>query len=226
MLGKFRRYQQIAELEGRQRTAKALENDISRRQRVPIAVIDDQPFPPQNILQNNGYDIRVLGDIKNLNEVEGFSIILCDLNGVGRYLDAKYQGAHIIEEIKRNHPEKFVGAYTGGGVDNEVIERANEAADFFIKKDEDVGEWRSKLDGILVLITNPIYVWKRQRFALVDADVETLDILKLEDAFVKSILNENELHFIGAVQDLGIGKDARAIAQSLVASGIFGIMFG
>lgn len=225
MLEKFRRYQQIAELEGAQRAAKVLENDISRRQRVPIAVIDDQPFPPQNILQNNGYDIRVLGDIKSLTEIENFSIILCDLNGVGKYLDSKYQGAHIIEEIKRNHPEKFVGAYTGGGVDNEVIEKANEAADFFIKKDEDVGEWRSKLDNILRLITNPVFVWKRQRFALVDADVETLDILKLEDAFVRSILNENEHHFISVVQDLGIGSDARAIAQSLIASGIFAIMF-
>lgn len=225
MFGKFRQYQQIAELEGRQRTAKALENDISRRQRVPIAVIDDQPFPPQSILQNNGYDIRVLGDIKSLSEVQNFSVILCDLNGVGKYLDTKYQGAHIIEEIKRNHPEKFVGAYTGGGVDNEIIERANDAADFFIKKDEDVGEWRSKLDGILLLITNPIYVWKRQRFALVDADVETLDILKLEDAFVKSILSESEFHFINAVQDMGLGQDARAIGQSLIASGIFAIMF-
>ena len=225
MLEKFRRYQQIAELEGAQRAAKVLENDISRRQRVPIAVIDDQPFPPQNILQNNGYDIRVLGDIKSLTEIENFSIILCDLNGVGKYLDSKYQGAHIIEEIKRNHPEKFVGAYTGGGVDNEVIEKANEAADFFIKKDEDVGEWRSKLDNILRLITNPVFVWKRQRFALVDADVETFDILKLEDAFVRSILSENEHHFINVVQDLGIGSDARAIAQSLIASGIFAIMF-
>jgi hypothetical protein len=189
-------------------------------------VIDDEPFTPQNTLKNNGYDIHVLGDIKTLIEIQNYNIILCDLQGVGKHLNERSQGAYLIDEIKRNHPEKFVIAYTGGAVDDAVTIKANESADYFLRKDADIEEWRDKLDGIIEFLSNPVEVWRRQRFALVDNNVSTIDIMKLEDAFVRSIDNRNQSQFVQISRKSSVGKDARAIAQSLIASGIFKILVG
>ncbi|MDP3677295.1 MAG: hypothetical protein Q8R44_19720 [Novosphingobium sp.] len=114
MFERWHTYEQIDSLQRSQRISIALGSDRERRMKVPIAVIDDEPFAAQQTLTNNGYDIRTLGDIKTLDEVQSFNVILCDLQGVGRHLDSKNQGAFLIDEIKRNHPEKFVIAYTGG----------------------------------------------------------------------------------------------------------------
>lgn len=142
-------YREISDIERDQRYSAVQTNDVTRRGLVPIGVIDDEAFPPQPTLQNNGYNINVLGDIKKISEVEPFNIILCDLQGVGRHLDERNQGAYLIDEIKRNHPEKFVIAYTGGTSDSSIALKAAEVADFFLRKDADIQEWRDKLDRII-----------------------------------------------------------------------------
>ena len=178
MFEKIFSYRQIYELESSQKTSLSINNDLTRRAKVPIAVIDDEPFLPHQTLNNNGYDIRILGDIKNLSEIKDFNVILCDLQGVGIHLNDKNQGAYLIDEIKRNHPEKFVIAYTGGAVDDEITKMAHESADYFLKKDADVEDWREKLDRSITFLSKPVSVWKRQRYALFTNDVSTLGHLE------------------------------------------------
>ena len=54
------------------RSTSNLQNVQSRRAAIRIAVIDDQPFLPQMILQNYGYNVVQIGDLKNVAEVEIF----------------------------------------------------------------------------------------------------------------------------------------------------------
>ena len=75
-------------------------DSVDKRSKVNLAVIDDEPFAPQTNLSSYGYKITPLGDIKNIHELESFSIVLCDIIGVGRYFDKSTQGASIISEIK------------------------------------------------------------------------------------------------------------------------------
>lgn len=220
------RYKQIGDVAVALRARNAHKNILEKRALVPIAVVDDEDFPPGANLTNNGYNITVLGDIKDISFVAPFNIILCDLQGVGRHLNKKTQGAYIIDEIKRNHPEKFVIAYTGGSSDEAIIRIAQGSADGFLKKDADIEDWRDRLDKIIEYLTDPVEVWARQRYALVVADVPTLDILKLEDAFVRSLEASDRYHYERASNDVGMNPDLRAIAQSLVASGIFKILVG
>lgn len=215
---------EISVIEKDQRFSGVFTNDVTRRGMVPIAVIDDEPFRPQQNLQNNGYDIRVMGDIKTLKEIENFNVILCDLQGVGVHLGGSLQGAFLIDEIKRNHPEKFVVAYTGGAVDDAVALKAAESADYFIKKDASIDEWRDRLDRMIALLSNPIDVWYRQRDAMVNKNVSTSDILKIENAFVRSVLKSDDRIIIKFGDSLSLGSDARSIIQSLVASGIFKLL--
>lgn len=219
-------YRQIDELASALKLSATGKTYTDRRALIPIAVIDDESFKPEQNLRAVGYDIRVIGDIKSLDEIRPYNIILCDLQGVGHHLDSRKQGAFIIDEMKRNHPEKFVIAYTGGSLDDAITVRAQQVADYFLRKDADIDEWRDKLDDIISLLSDPVQVWKRQRDALVDADVATLDILKLEDAFVKSINNSTDLPYRSLIASRSVGSDLRAIAQSLVASGIFKVLIG
>ena len=226
MFERLMSYRQISSLEQKRNLAAATENDRTRRKRVPIAIIDDEPFTAQQTLTNHGYDVHPIGDIKSLSEIDNFNIILCDLRGVGQYFDKKNQGAYLIDEIKRNHPEKFVIAYTGGAQSDEMSQRANRASDTFIRKDADVEEWRNKLDDLIDRLCDPVIVWRRQRDALVKNNVATLDILKLEDSFVRTVEIGRPSHFAERIQRLSLGADARAIAQSLVGSGILWLLTG
>ncbi len=226
MFGMLKNYKQIRDVEIDIRSSHASLTDVERRRLVPIAIVDDESFAPEQNLKNNGYIIDILGDIKSLDEISSYNIILCDLQGVGRHLNSKTQGAYIIDEIKRNHPEKFVIAYTGGAADDKITIAAQNKADSFLKKDADIEDWRDKLDAIISYLSNPVYVWKRQRYALVDSDASTLDILKLEDAFVRSLEQRSVQPYAAAVSDIGSTGDLRAIGQSLIASGIFKILVG
>lgn len=226
MFGKLQDFSQISDIAMDAHLVKVTSNDRERRALVPIAVIDDETFTPEQNLRALSYDIRALGDIKSLDEVGPYNIILCDLQGVGRHMSLRGQGAFIIDELKRNHPEKFVIAYTGGSPDDAITLKAQEVADTFITKDADIDEWRDKLDSVISFLSDPVRVWKRQRIALIDADVPTLDILKLEDAFVRSIKIGSDYGFRSFVSNSVLRADARAIAQSLIASGIFKLLVG
>jgi DNA-binding NarL/FixJ family response regulator len=226
MFERWHTYECIDQLLNRQKTASVLTSDREKRDKVRIAVIDDQPFAPEQNLRNAGFRVDSIGDIKSLDELELYQIVLCDLQGVGAHFESKYQGGFIINEIKRNYPEKFVVAYTGGSLDPAVVSYAQSFADDFIKKDADIDEWRDKLDDVIRLLSNPIEIWRRQRDALVDADVNTLEILKLEDVFVRSIKRSDSQPYVYYVNSPKLNKDIRAIGQSLIASGIFKLLFG
>jgi DNA-binding NarL/FixJ family response regulator len=225
MFGKMLDYRQIGDVAANVKSLNARRSVIEKRPTVPIAVIDDEDFPAENNLKNNGYNISILGDIKDISKILEYNIILCDLQGVGRHLNKKTQGAYIIDEIKRNHPEKFVVAYTGGSSDEQILRIAQNAADSFLKKDAPIEEWRDRLDAMINFLTNPVEVWSRQRYALIYADVPTLDILKLEDAFVRS-LEQKDKSIYERMAAGASSSDLRAIAQSLAASGIFKILVG
>ena len=74
------------------------------------------------------------------------------------------------------------------------------------------------------VICNPVIVWRRQRDALVRNNVATIDILRLEDAFVRTVEKADLGIFERMANGYDIKPDARAVAQSLVASGIFSLI--
>ena len=89
MLDKLRKFRQIREIESETNSKIAGLSAIARRKLVPIAVIDDETFAPAQNLENNGYVIEIIGDLKSISQILEYNIILCDLQGVGRLLNAR-----------------------------------------------------------------------------------------------------------------------------------------
>lgn len=200
-----------------------------RRSLVSIGVIDDEPFQPKHNLENVGYKIVLLGDPKNIEAAKPHQIVLCDIQGVGQALDAKRQGSFLIRELKMNYPDKYVVAYSGGAMTHSLVRDSAVSADAFLKKDVDIETWTDKLDDVIKTLLDPYQVWMRQRRALIERDVDTLTIIRLEDAFVKSMTSRakpDETPLAAFANTSLVRTDVRAIMQSLIASGIFKILVG
>lgn len=216
-----------ADLASFMRTRSHLQTVQARRAAIRIAVIDDQPFLPQTNLQSYGYTVTPIGDLKSIPEVRDFHIVLCDVMGVGRHFDAKTQGATLISEIKKTYPEKVVIAYTGGAMNDPAVRSARERADMLIRKDADGEEWTTKLDGISQQAVDPHIMWQKIRSRFVELDVDTKDILLLEDAYVRSVLHGGLLSDLDSVaSNLNVNTDVRAIIQGLASSAIYAAITG
>jgi DNA-binding NarL/FixJ family response regulator len=119
--------------------------------------------------------------------VEPFSIILCDLNGVGTSLSVETQGAYVIEEIKAQYPDKIVIAYTATPSSSKLAKRAQIAADGYLRKDATIEEWRDLLDSKIKYLSNPIEVWKALRLRLLTKNIELSELIRLEQIVLKNI---------------------------------------
>lgn len=210
------------------RKNKRFSNINDRRAAVQIAVIDDRPFDPETNLRSHNYNIRSIGDIKHVDEVKEYPIVLCDLMGVGVHFDKRNQGSTLIKEIRANYPSIFVLAYTGSAWGSPLSEAAAQTADDLIQKDIDIPEWVEKLDHIVRQATDPYAIWMRTRHALVAAEIDTKDLLRIEDAYVRAILagdpSMGPLSAFVAYQELR--TDVRAVIQNLAASTVFRAIFG
>ena len=101
---KERTWKSINELDDLIRVNRARQDNFALRHNVPVVVIDDQPFDPANNLHHNHYTINHLTDIRTIDDIKIYPIVLCDLQGVGTKLHVELQGAHLIKEIKKHFP--------------------------------------------------------------------------------------------------------------------------
>lgn len=199
-----------------------------RRQNVGIAVIDDEPFAPQTNLNSYGFNVVPIGDLRAVDGIAPYDIVLCDLMGVGQHFDGKLQGASIIREIKRVYPEKYVIAYTGAAMNAGIARQATEAADDIVRKDVDIDDWVQTLDHYTDLAQDPYEIWLRIREGLTDRGADTKDIILLEDAFVRSVMNgDARFSDLGKVSTgTALKEDVKSIVHGLISSAAIAFVFG
>lgn len=194
------------------------------RDSVRIAVVDDQHFSAETNLRNNGFKIETFKDLNSVQSLENYSIILCDLQGVGSALNPDLQGAHLIRELKTHYPEKYVVAYTAGGKNSLMSKTAQDHADTFLRKDADIDAWLEVLDGAISQVANPVLVWKQFRKRALDAGMTPAALTSLEDEFVGQFWNGKDAvraGLDGRATRIGLQNDLRGILHSLIASLIF-----
>lgn len=159
-----------------------------------IVVIDDQDFSFLDILNRNHYRITKHDDISDLKLVETYDIVLCDIRGVGRKLNAKLQGVHVAKEIKKLYPFKPVIIFTASSLEPEIAASFRDA-DFIMRKDADEEEWIETLDACLKKLGDPIQHWITIRSYLLEKNVSTKDVALLESDYVKAMLKKDKQYF-------------------------------
>jgi hypothetical protein len=195
------------------------------RMKVPILVIDDSPFEYLDHLKTHRFDITYFEDIQSIESTKEYEIILCDINGVGKKFESKYEGAHVIAEIHKKYPFKTILSYTGYAHDP-TYNKFFKLADLNIKKDIDGDEWVEKLDIAIDITTDAKKRWIKMRNHLLEHDVSLFDIVKLENEYVKCIVQGKSLEgFPSKKLSSEMNQDVRSVIQSFTASVIFKLMF-
>ena len=141
------------------------------RARIPILVIDDGDFPYLEILRQNNFNITKVDDVTNVKQVAEYDVVLSDIRGVARSLGSRFEGAHLISEIRQAYPHKYIIAYTSTTFDPQYNSYLASADDMFSKDiDSDASD--------------PSTGWRWLRRRLLDAEVPLYRIMQLEDQFV------------------------------------------
>lgn len=196
------------------------------RIKVPILVIDDNEFEYLDHLKNHRFDITYFSDIQSIESAKEYEVILCDINGVGKIFDSKYEGAHVISELYKKYPFKTIIAYTGYTHDP-TYNKFFRLADYVFKKDLDGDEWVENLDNAIESAVNPQKKWLKLRDFLIKNNVSLFEIVKLENEYVNNIIAGKDLaNFPSTKLNKEIDKDIRAVIQSFTASIIFKALIG
>ena len=215
----FRKKYELSDLNGIE--------DLGSRERgkVPILCIDDEGLEYEGIIRHHGFNIRVVSDVDDIKAVSEYPIVICDIQGVGKAFKSQFQGAHIIEEIKKQYPNKVVIAYTGQKHDA----RYNKfflMADAMYSKDIDSDQWVENLDQAVKKVVDPVAQWKRMREYLFRKDVSTRNVYLLELDYIESMLKKNKNILANSKALKGVNPDVRGVMQGFVASLLFSMVAG
>lgn len=185
-----------------------------------IAVIDDEPFLKFGSLMAHGFNLTELGgDIKSIEQVMAYPIVICDIKGVGKAFGSDKEGAHVLSEIRKSYPDKFLITFSGMTYDasyNESLATADASA----TKDANVDYWTALLEKGLKDIGDPRQRWIRFRKNLLNEGIDLFELFKLEQAFIKSIEKRDasimKSHPVpDAVKDIVIKFSVTALTQIL-----------
>jgi len=156
------------------------------KKQISIAVVDDNPFLKADALRTNGFNITEVGDIRSIEQIMAFPIVICDIKGVGKAFGSDYEGAHVLAEIRKAYPDKFLISFSGSQYDVSYNESLN-SADLSATKDANLDYWIKVLETGLKAVGDPKERWLRFRQTLTTKGVDSYEIFKLETAFVKNL---------------------------------------
>lgn len=164
---------------------------LSRLKRsTDILVIDDEPFTYMEALKNSEFNIEYKEDLSSLKEVEAYQIILCDIKGVGKFLQSRFEGAYLVQQIKEKYPNKTVIIYSGNAFTTSYQTYIN-YADYSMEKGNTLESWTSLLTKIIREKANPVNQWIKTRDELLRIGAPILEVAKLEDRYVAAIKKES-----------------------------------
>ena len=155
-----------------------------------IAIIDDQNIALIPRIKKHNFNITHFKDIENIDDLLRFKIIICDIQGVGKKLGSKFEGAHLISEIKREYPLKYVIAFSGKSFDP-TYNKFFKLCDDVMQKGSDINDWVNCLDLAISNYLDPIYNWESARKTLLEYNISLDEISKLEQAFIKTLLRKD-----------------------------------
>lgn len=159
------------------------------KQLTRILVIDDKEFSFLNALRTREFNVQQKLDLTHLTDVSEYDIILCDIRGVGKFLESEFEGANLIKELKIKYPNKIILAYTANDYDANFQKFLDYADDIIPKGSYDLEDWVDLLEDTLYKCADPIAQWERTRDALLNADVSTIDVAKYESQYVRAVKN-------------------------------------
>jgi hypothetical protein len=173
----------------------------SRRGNFRAAVVDDDVasrFDPvaREALRGRGFNVDYFADISNVRELDRYSIVLCDIKGVGRHmgLDGNGHGGIIVSELRKSHPLIYIVMYSAENY-NPRFNRFFALADEVMDKGSVSGEAVVELlDRAIAALGSASDLWKRFKkhvLARLPEEIDAERIRRIQRGFMK-VANDGE----------------------------------
>ncbi|WP_034349828.1 hypothetical protein [Herbaspirillum sp. GW103] len=190
------------------------------KSRIQIAVIDDNPFAPRDALLAHNFRLAEIGhDIRTVDQIAAYPIVICDVGGVAKALGSPLEGAHLVSEIRKTFPDKFLIAYTGLTYSLSIT-NALTAADRRLEKDASVDIWVKALEDGIEEISNARNRWVRLRRSLLERGVEIYEIFRLEQAFIKAVQKNKPNYLEEAAKSAPISSEVKDLVVKFSATAV------
>ncbi|MCY9865495.1 MULTISPECIES: hypothetical protein [Vibrio] len=169
------------------------ENDLLiDRNSIKIAIIDDMEVPYLDSLRRSGYNVQHYKDIEDFDMLKAYSVIVCDIKGVGKSFGSKLEGAYIIKEARKLYPEKYIIAMSSA-VYKISVAKVIGVADDKIIRDIDLDKVLDSIDTAVNTMRSNRLRWLRLRDNLLNThNVDMYDVWKIEQAFIAAMINKDK----------------------------------
>ena len=168
--------------------------NISEKKKIEetkILIIDDDELELEKTLRRIGYNVTWKIDIDVLDDVENYSIIICDYKGVGLKFNSEFEGLNLSMLIKEKYPDKIIYLLSAA----DFNPRANNYIKFI---DELV--YKGEEEKIIEYIRedcnklfDPRERWIHYKELLKTKGIKEKDIFRLEDLYVRSLLEKKDI---------------------------------
>lgn len=168
--------------------------NISEKKKIEetkILIIDDDELELEKTLRRIGYNVTWKKDIDVLDDVENYSIIICDYKGVGLKFNSEFEGLNLSMLIKEKYPDKIIYLLSAA----DFNPRANNYIKFI---DELV--YKGEEEKIIEYIRedcnklfDPRERWIHYKELLKNRGIKEKDIFRLEDLYVRSLLEKKDV---------------------------------
>ena len=184
---------------------------------VKILIIDDNYFEKKENLHNLGFQIQKYDDIESLEAAEAFHIVISDIKGVGAKFGSPKEGAFVLNQLKKKYPMKEFAVYSGSLYNTEISSSLQGIN--IINKDNSTDEWADEIDSLIRKVTNPKHIWKKIAKMLIENEVPSKVIQKVEHEFVETVLDKggNFSGFPSRRCRDELNNDVAGILHSLIA---------
>lgn len=191
------------------------------RNNIKIAIIDDMEVPYLESLRRSGYNVRHYKDIEDFEILKAYSVIVCDIIGVGKHFGSKLEGAYIIKEARKLFPEKYIIAMSSAVYKINVAKTIG-IADDKIVRDTDLDSVLNSIDKAVNTMRSNRLRWLRLRDNLLnDHNVDIYDVWLIEQDFIASMLRKDKKKLENSK---GINH-VNDIVKGLLINFISGMMF-
>jgi CheY-like chemotaxis protein len=162
---------------------------------VSVAVIDDEPFPYLDPLEQLGYEVKVFNDYtrpkkQNSQKLKAesfanFDIILCDIHGVGQAAFHELEGLQVMKVLREQFPFKVIVAYTGTPGDIASKLKPPSTVDGIFAKEWGIDDFLTNFSAVSEIFRMPAKRWTFLKRRLEHLEVGEAKIEQLRDSFVR-----------------------------------------
>lgn len=196
------------------------------RARIPIAIIDDNSMASRGMrdLLEKTLGYKCVNEIYppefGNKQMEHMLMFIVDIKGVAfssvEEALSKHEGLDVAKALKKQFPLARVISYSADIDAFKGCDILNDVIDGRFEKRDNVGTKLREIDKGVKQLFDPVLFWRWYRPILSEGKAPSMEIVKMENKFVRSLIHLDELNLSAICSALEQLDDSKRIAKSFV----------